>query len=458
MEVSHTPVDKPTPRDVWTALNDLPQRVNSLLKKYESSHACEFEDFERQLHALFAQTECAVTEEALARQDVDLPFVFIDGEVHRRACRCAQTYLTAAGPVSVARTLYRARRGERAVAALERKVGIVEGYWTPLAARQGAMLVSHLTPRDAEEVLATLGHMQPSKSSLDRLPKALSARWEAQREDFEATVREATVEVPGAARAVVVSLDGVMALMRGGYREAGCATVSLVDGDGERLHSVRMGRMPESKKATLKTMVAAEVEAVLGQRPDLEVVKIADGAKDNWSFLTRVLPEGVELIDFYHAAEHLSDAFDAAHGADSSKAAAQFKKYRHRLRHEPDGVNRVIRALVYLRSKYPGNERIAQVLGYFRGNRHRMGYADAKARGLPIGSGVVEAACKTLVTERLKRSGMRWGPRGGQSILTLRSFVQSGRFDHAWSLLAQSYRTQVSCPDNVVPLRRARIH
>ena len=59
------------------------------------------------------------------------------------------------------------------MAALERKVGIVEGYWTPLAARQGAMLVSHLTPRDAEQVLATLGHMQPSKSSLG--PTAQSA-------------------------------------------------------------------------------------------------------------------------------------------------------------------------------------------------------------------------------------------------------------------------------------------
>ena len=458
MEVSHTPLDKPTPRDAWVALNDLPGRVNTVLKKYESSHGCEFEDFERQLHALFAQTECAVTEQALARHDVDLPFVFIDGEMHRRACRCAQTYLTAAGAVSVTRTLYRARRGERAVAALERKVGIVEGYWTPLAARRGAMLVSHLTPRDAEQVLATLGQMQPSKSSLDRLPKALSVRWEIQREHFETTVREATVEVPDAARAVVVSLDGVMAPMRGRYREAGCATVSLVDGDGQRLHSVRMGRMPESHKTTLKTMVAAEVEAVLGQRPDLTVVKLADGAKDNWTFLTRALPDGVELIDFYHAAEHLKDAFDAAHGADSPKAAAQFEKYRHLLRHEPDGVERVIRALVYLRSKHPSTGRIVQVLGYFRGNRHRMRYADAKAKGLPIGSGVVEAACKTLVTERLKRSGMRWGPRGGQATLTLRSLVQSRRFDHAWSLLAQSYRTQVSRPDNVVPLRRADIH
>ena len=102
--------------------------------------------------------------------------------------------------------------------------------------------------------------------------------------------------MPDAARAVVVSLDGVMAPMRGGYREAGCATVSLVDADGERLHSVRMGRMPESHKATLKTMVAAEVEVVLAKRPDLTLVKLADRTKDNWTFLTRALPEGVELI------------------------------------------------------------------------------------------------------------------------------------------------------------------
>ena len=93
--------------------------MSALLKKYESPNDCRFEEFERELHSVFAQTECAVTEEALARHDVDLPYVFIDGDGYRRACRCAQTYLTAAGPVSVMRTLYRARRGERAVAALD---------------------------------------------------------------------------------------------------------------------------------------------------------------------------------------------------------------------------------------------------------------------------------------------------------------------------------------------------
>jgi len=161
----------------------------------------------------------------------------------------------------------------------------------------------------------------------------------------------------------------------------------------------------------------------------------------------------------WHAAEHLSDAFDAAYGTDAPKAAAQFEKYRHRLRDETGGVGKVIRALRHLRSQHPGNERIAQALGYFRNNQHRMGYAEAKAQGLPIGSGVVEATCKTLVTERLKRSGMRWSVRGGQAILTLRAWLQSNRFDSGWAVLSDTYRSEVSAPENVVPLRRrTRIH
>ena len=320
MSVSHVSQDEPTRVDVWTVLKELPQRVQALLKHHEASQELGFEELEHELHALFTHAECAATSEALERQDVDLPHVFIDGQKHHRVYRGEKTYLCAVGPVTAMRTLYRARPGERAVAAVERKAGIVEGYWTPHAARQGAMLTAHLVPREAEEVLGVLGNMTPSKSSLDRLPKALSARWEAQRPQFEARVREDTLEVADTACTVAVSLDGVMAPMKtggGGYREASCASVSLYDGEGERLSTVRMARMPESKKVTLKTMVGAEVEAVLGQRPDLQLVKIADGANDNWTFLSRVLPEGVEFIDFFHAAQHLSDAFDAAYGANA---------------------------------------------------------------------------------------------------------------------------------------------
>jgi len=127
------------------------------------------------------------------------------------------------------------------------------------------------------------------------------------------------------------------------------------------------------------------------------------------------------------------------------------------LREDLDGVEKVFRALVYLRDKHPRRKRIGEVLGYFRGNRHRMDCAGAVARGLPIGSGVVEAACKSLATQRLKRSSMRWRNDGGQAILTLRGWVQSHRFDHAWKLLSETYRADISVLDNVTefPCKRA---
>ena len=112
----------------------------------------------------------------------------------------------------------------------------------------------------------------------------------------------------------------------------------------------------------------------------------------------------------------------------------------------PDGVNKVIRALSYQRTKYPKRKRIGEVLRYFRHNRHRMRYAQAKARHLPIGSGVVEAACKSLVSQRLKCSGMRWRHDGGQAILTLRALVRSERFEPAWTMLSADLSSRGDCP------------
>lgn len=80
------------------------------------------------------------------------------------------------------------------------------------------------------------------------------------------------------------------------------------------------------------------------------------------------------------------------------------------------------------------------------------------ARDLPIGSGIIEAACKTLVTQRMKRSGMRWRHEGGQAILTLRSLIQSERFDTAWALVSQTYTKTVVPPDNIVAFPLRRLH
>ena len=214
--------------------------------------------------------------------------------------------------------------------------------------------------------------------------------------------------------------------------------------------------MPEPHKRTLKAMLTVEVAAALVARPHLRLVKLADGAPDNWTYLQQELPFGETLVDFYHAAEHLHTALGAAYGETSATCQAQFDTLRRCLRDDPQGVEKVIDALHHLRTQYPRRKKISGALAYFRRHRQRMRYAQAQARSLPIGSGVVEAACKTVVTQRMKRSGMRWRPQGGQAILTFRALCQSERFDRAWPLLAQTYRREVTLPHQVIALSDRR--
>ena len=472
MSVFHVPCVSATGKArAAVALERLTEHVDAMRIRPLAGE--DFERVERELHERFVEAEREVLGELLERLDVDVPSVELAGRRYHRVLRSTETYTTAVGPVTAERTLYRCG-GERAVVPMELRAGIVEGHWTALAARQASCVVAQMTPSEGEALLRELGNMAPSKSSLDRLPKGLGARWEANREGFESTLREAVV-VPDEAVTVAVSLDGVMVPMKdggraekrersrargrrvkgpAGYQEAGCATLSFYDAAGKRLDTLSLARMPEAKKATLKTMLSAEFDTVLGQRPDLEVVTVADGAHDNWRYLDALAPDATAVVDFYHAAEQLKSALDARYGENDARGRAQFHKLRHVLLDDPEGVEKVIRALAYQRKKYPRRTRIGEVLRYFRRNRHRMRYAQTQAQHLPIGSGVVEAACKTLVTQRLKRSGMRWRRPGGQAILTLRALLQSSRFDQAWALLSRTYRQDVTVPDNVVAFPR----
>jgi hypothetical protein len=432
-----------------------------------------FAEFEKSLHAKVMEFERELLAEEMARADIDAGAVVVEGVTYRQVVRCAETYFTAAGPVRIERTLYKDRTDEtgRSISPLDLQLGIVEGRWTPVAAEQAVWVVSQMAPQLAEELFARVGNMTPSKSSLDRLPKALSARWEEERVHFEKALREGDV-VPQHTTTVAVSLDGVLAPMKeggaqakrqktaeegrltrgpAGYREVGCGTLSFCDAEGDMIAAVRTARMPEPNKATLKRTLLLDVTAVLAERPDLRIVKLADGANDNWTFLSSILPGGVEIIDFYHAAEHLNGALGSVYGEGTVEARRRFADLRFVLREDSDGVEKVIRALDYLRKRHPKSTRVPTELAYFRKHRDRMRYQQFAAEGLPIGSGVVEAACKTLVTQRMKQSGMRWGEDGGQAILTVRGWTQSGdRFDRAWAMLAATYQAEVVTLQNVV--------
>lgn len=450
-------------------------------RRRSDSPSADLADFETDVRELCSAVERAVTTEELARFDVRAPAVLVEGVVHRFVLRSECEYLTAAGTVRVERNLYSDRSGgNRALCPLERRAGIIRGYWTPRAAQLATWVTAHLVPGEAEQLFGRLGGMTPSRSTLDRLPKDLSERWERRRAEFEQRLRVAE-EVPQDAVVVAASLDGVMVPMKAGkrkekrteaeaagkqtrgpagYGEAACATLTLYDHEQAPRHTLRMGRMPEPKKVTIKGMLQAELTAVVAERPELEVVAVADGARDNWRYFERELPDAVQIADFYHAVEHLGVALASAYGEGSTRQKSQFKKLRYILEYEAAGINTVIRSLRHLRDRFPRRTALRREVKYFQRNRKRMRYLEFTERGWPIGSGMVEAACKTLVTQRLKRSGMRWNIEGGQAVLTFRSAAQSQRFDRAWDLVASTYRTdvlRVDDVDNVLAFKPRRV-
>jgi hypothetical protein len=166
--------------------------------------------------------------------------------------------------------------------------------------------------------------------------------------------------------------------------------------------------MPEANKATLKGQLTAEVMGAVSQRPDLRGVHVAAGAPDNWSYLSDVLPVGQEVRDFYHAAAPLGAALGAAYGEGTSKSQERLETLSAVLRDAPERGDTVIEALGCWRTRYPRRQARHKALAYCREHRHRMRYSALRAQNLSLGSGVVEAAWKTLVSQRLKRSGMRW--------------------------------------------------
>ena len=179
----------------------------------------------------------------------------------------------------------------------------------------------------------------------------------------------------------------------------------------------------------------AEVSYWIGRKPDLKLAVVADGAKDNWTFLESLQPD-VILVDFWHAAQHLSAAADAAFGKGTAAAKAWFEKWRHVLRHDPNGASKVIDALRYQLRKGEKADEIRAELGYFRNNRSRMKLCGSCQRGIRNrigrGGGGEQGPGDKPDEAFWAALGARRRPR----VLTFRALLKSGRFDKAWIAMA----------------------
>lgn len=245
--------------------------------------------------------------------------------------------------------------------------------------------------------------------------------------------------------------DGIMIPMRsGGYEEASTGTVSVHDRTRRRLGTIYLGRMPEAKQTTLSSTMTQLLTATLqdwhGPLPRLAYITDKGSAPDE--YYHRVLKkmkhpcDGKPLawewvLDFYHVCSYIGKMADALFGAETKAGTKWFAKMRHWLRDRPQGASQVARsAMQHLERRKmtkPQKAEFWKAYRYLRRHRRWMDYAGYRRRGLPIGSGVTEAACKTVFTQRFKRSGMRWNHESGQVILDLRLIYLSGIWDEAFA-------------------------
>jgi hypothetical protein len=160
------------------------------------------------------------------------------------------------------------------------------------------------------------------------------------------------------------------------------------------------------------------------------VVALGDGAAWVWNLFDLHFPGAVQIVDFYHAAEHLGVLARLLHPEDEARRKSWYKRMRKKLK--KGKLAQVISELGGLKLRGKKKDEFEKAIGYFEKNRERMRYDRFRREGLFIGSGVVEAGCKSVIGKRLKQSGMHWSVRGANSIIALRCCIESGRFEDYW--------------------------
>jgi hypothetical protein len=407
----------------------------------------------------------AVFKAFLESKDVRCADVVVGDETFRFKCHSEKTYLSFWGQVAVTRALYQSADDTRTFVPLDAAWGM-EDHFMVLEVREASMFAHAQMPSEEVQTLfekAALFH--PHRTQIKRLSREMEKVIEAHRAELDERIR-AEEELPAGVCVLAVSMDGANVLMREpgskrgrpaerpmemrqsedtAYRNAMAGTVTLYgavpedEKTPERLSTRYVARMPEENAVRFKAQLEAEVAAYIQKLPPQTAkVFLCDAARSLWKYRKQsaLFRTFEPLVDCCHALEHLSLAAEAMFGKSDTEAIQWFEHYTTALIEKDDGARRVLRSMDYYARVRPlsASQRKAykQQHKFFANNASMMTYAKFRSRGLPIGSGPVEAACKTLIKQRLCQSGMRWSSRGGQAILDLRAYIKSKRWDPMW--------------------------
>ncbi len=419
--------------------------------------------FELELNALLREVARRIMAWTLnhLESDVDAeapPRVEFGGRFYRRRRQHPRSVATLFGSITLQRRLYEplGRRG-RSIHPLELRLGLESGLATPaLAERVGRLATDHSQLEMLERLQADHG-IHWSCASLRKVLSGLQQgmtphREGAQVEQLVGWLEQARAGTGRFRPTLSVGRDGIFVrLLHGVFQEGATATISVLDRQGKRVGTVYLAQMPESGQGTLTEQLSAVLKAVLSQvdSQSLRLAYVTDEGYHPSGYYHQILKnmvdprrpwrhlEWVRIVDFYHACLYVQQLGEAIFGA-GAEAQSWTKQMRHVLKSKADGVSRVLKSASGLR-RHRGLCGQATLYDkayrYLKTRSQWMRYHLYRRQKLPIGSGITEAACKVVFTQRLKRSGMSWTVQGGQTILDLRVI----KLSRVWEAVHQRY-------------------
>ena len=245
---------------------------------------------------------------------------------------------------------------------------------------------------------------------------------------------------PGFKRAgkiMYVTCDGTTAHIVGeGWKEAKVGAVYELDPQGEATGITYTGGFEEAED--FGKMLYAEAYR-RGIEEAQTVVLLGDGAAWIWNLRKEHFPGAIEILDYAHASEYVHDLSKELYGEGSGEAKVWAEEKESWL--YEGKIQKLILGLKQTKAKgKTARETLANTITYFENHQHQMKYDEYRAKGYPIGSGIAEAACKQLVQQRLKQSGMRWTREGVEAMLQMKIL----RTNRQWDALQELQRQEAA--------------
>jgi hypothetical protein len=343
--------------------------------------------------------------------------------------------------------------GQRSFAPLELCLGIVANNATPALAERVGFLSSQHTQDQMLDLLQRDHHVCWSVQVLRTVAAAVSAGIApclraAQQQRLLQWLAQAHKSRGRHRPTLSVGRDGIMLPIRDEptYKEGAVATISVLDRRGRRVGTIYLAQMPEAQQTTLSSELTALLQGVLTgwEGPLPRLVYVTDAGYHPTTYFEEVLTamenprrsgerlQWMWIVDFYHAASYVSKLAKVLFSEEKTQQAWA-RRMRHLMRDKEGGVLRVLASA----AQYHGKKQMtrkeekeySEAYNYLLRHSKEMAYSTYKRAGLPLGSGVTEAGCKVVFTQRFKESGMAWSREGGEVILRLRLADLSGVWD-----------------------------